>query len=416
MGTRLPDDAGHPEWPYAASPYYTQRVNNMLSDASVHGAIPLPLILVFVYLVSAIAVMGLSLRRSMKKTIYSYTNIILIGSILFHAVLLIVSIRFCLNIPAEPGRGLRYTYKALLSFPRTFSYYAVFVIAAICILLGISNVELMRREGYSLHHALSLLVAVLYLGGTFAIYFITDNLMAHVFVPLGLSEQPLFVVLNTVFPIFLLLMLCYFECILAGTGILGWIAARAIPTYDKDYIIILGCSIDKRGGLLPLLRGRVNRAIRFAWDQEIATGKPLLYVPSGGQGPNEIMSEGSAMGFYLLTHGAEENEVIPEKKSRNTWENLCFSKKIIEARTPHPKVAFATTNYHILRSGILARRAGLDAEGIAGDTKWYFWPNGFVREFFGILVLETKVHLIVSGMIALMCIAIGFVEYFVFLP
>lgn len=364
---------------------------------------------ILLYLSMSMAVMAYALYRSIKRTLYSYANIVLIGGLLFNAVFLIAC--FWLTISAGGEIDSTYLYEALLTFPRTFSYYAVFVILFICVLLGISNVELIRREGFCLNNALSLLVAGLYIGGTFAIYLIIDLLQKYVFIPLGLNNNPIFLVLDTMIPLFLLLMLCYFECILAGTGILGWIAARAVPTYDKDYIIILGCSIDKRGGLLPLLRGRVNRAVRFAWDQEVATGKQLRYVPSGGQGPNEIMSEGSAMGFYLMTHGAEEDEVIPEKKSRNTWENLCFSKKIIDELTPNAKVAFATTNYHILRSGILANKAGLDAQGIAGDTKWYFWPNGFVREFFAILAMEMKVHFCAAAIVAVLCILIGWVEY-----
>lgn len=362
------------------------------------------------YLALSTAVMAFALYWSAKKTLYSYANIVLIGGLLFNSVFLIVCTRFLLTIPLDTAVDFTYFYESLLAFPRTFSYYAFFVILFICVLLGISNVELIRHEGFRLHNALSLLVAGLYGGGTMAVYLIADKLYESIFVPLGLSTNPVFIVLSTVIPLFLLLVLCYFECILAGTGILGWIAARAVPAYDKDYIIILGCSIDKRGGLLPLLRGRVNRAVRFAWEQEIATGKALRYVPSGGQGPNEIMSEGSAMGFYLMTHGAEEYEVIPEKQSRNTWENFCFSKKLIEEMTPHPKVAFATTNYHILRSGILANKAGLDAQGIAGDTKWYFWPNGFVREFFGILAMERKVHLRAVAVIAAVCAVVGCVE------
>ena len=361
------------------------------------------------------AVMAFALYWSAKKTLYSYANIVLIGGLLFNSVFLIVCTRFLLTIPLDTAVDFTYFYESLLAFPRTFSYYAFFVILFICVLLGISNVELIRHEGFRLHNALSLLVAGLYGGGTMAVYLIADKLYESIFVPLGLSTNPVFIVLSTVIPLFLLLVLCYFECILAGTGILGWIAARAVPAYDKDYIIILGCSIDKRGGLLPLLRGRVNRAVRFAWEQEIATGKALRYVPSGGQGPNEIMSEGSAMGFYLMTHGAEEYEVIPEKQSRNTWENFCFSKKLIEEMTPHPKVAFATTNYHILRSGILANKAGLDAQGIAGDTKWYFWPNGFVREFFGILAMERKVHLRAVAVIAAVCAVVGCVEFLGFI-
>ena len=367
------------------------------------------------YLALSTAVMAFALYWSAKKTLYSYANIVLIGGLLFNSVFLIVCTRFLLTIPLDTAVDFTYFCESLLAFPRTFSYYAFFVILFICVLLGISNVELIRHEGFRLHNALSLLVAGLYGGGTMAVYLIADKLYESVFVPLGLSTNPVFIVLSTVIPLFLLLVLCYFECILAGTGILGWIAARAVPAYDKDYIIILGCSIDKRGGLLPLLRGRVNRAVRFAWEQEIATGKALRYVPSGGQGPNEIMSEGSAMGFYLMTHGAEEYEVIPEKQSRNTWENFCFSKKLIEEMTPHPKVAFATTNYHILRSGILANKAGLDAQGIAGDTKWYFWPNGFVREFFGILAMERKVHLRAVAVIAAVCAVVGCVEFLGFI-
>lgn len=367
------------------------------------------------YLALSTAVMAFALYWSAKKTLYSYANIVLIGGLLFNSVFLIVCTRFLLTIPLDTAVDFTYFYESLLAFPRTFSYYAFFVILFICVLLGISNVELIRHEGFRLHNALSLLVAGLYGGGTMAVYLIADKLYESIFVPLGLSTNPVFIVLSTVIPLFLLLVLCYFECILAGTGILGWIAARAVPAYDKDYIIILGCSIDKRGGLLPLLRGRVNRAVRFAWEQEIATGKALRYVPSGGQGPNEIMSEGSAMGFYLMTHGAEEYEVIPEKQSRNTWENFCFSKKLIEEMTPHPKVAFATTNYHILRSGILANKAGLDAQSIAGDTKWYFWPNGFVREFFGILAMERKVHLRAVAVIAAVCAVVGCVEFLGFI-
>lgn len=367
------------------------------------------------YLALSAAVMAFALYWSAKKTLYSYANIVLIGGLLFNSVFLIVCTRFLLTIPLDTAVDFTYFYESLLAFPRTFSYYAFFVILFICVLLGISNVELIRHEGFRLHNALSLLVAGLYGGGTMAVYLIADKLYESIFVPLGLSTNPVFIVLSIVIPLFLLLVLCYFECILAGTGILGWIAARAVPAYDKDYIIILGCSIDKRGGLLPLLRGRVNRAVRFAWEQEIATGKALRYVPSGGQGPNEIMSEGSAMGFYLMTHGAEEYEVIPEKQSRNTWENFCFSKKLIEEMTPHPKVAFATTNYHILRSGILANKAGLDAQGIAGDTKWYFWPNGFVREFFGILAMERKVHLRAVAVIAAVCAVVGCVEFLGFI-
>ena len=367
---------------------------------------------IFLLLLLSIAVMAAALRNSLRVTLYSYANIGLIGGILFASVLGAVFIAYFVSCTHAEEVSLAYIYQTIVKFPRHFSYYAVFVIMGISILLGISNLALIRHEGFHLHNALSILLAGFYIGGTVIIYWLSDFLTANVFAPKGTRADDLFIMLNTMIPMFLLLMLCYFECILAGAAIMGWLAARQKPAYDKDYIIILGCSIDRRGGLLPLLKGRVNRAVRFAWEQEIATGKPLKYVPSGGQGPNEIMSEGSAMELYLLTHGAEDYEVFPEKKSVSTWENMVFSKKVIDELKPDAKVAFATTNYHMLRSGILARKAGMDAEGIAGDTKWYFWPNGFLREFFAILTLNVRAHIWVAVTTALCCIVIGCVGYF----
>ena len=361
-------------------------------------------------LLLSVAVMAVFLRVSLQKTLYSYRNIGLIGGILFASVLII---SLCVLLFSNPGElTVKTIFQRVVKFPRRFSFYALFVIVAVSLLVGISNIVLIRKEGFCLSNALSLVIAVFYIGGTVVIYLVSDFLTEKVYLPQGYFTQPLFVALHTAIPLFLLLMLCYLECILAGSAIMGWRAAHQKPSYDKDYIIILGCSIDKRGGLLPLLKGRVNSAIRFAWEQEIATGKPLKYVPSGGQGANEIMSEGSAMELYLKTRGAEDDEVFPEKKSTDTMENFCFSKKIIGELKPDARVAFATTNYHMLRSGIIARRAGLDAEGVAGDTKWYFWPNGFVREFFGILALNVRTHMLVAAVIALICAAIGCLGYF----
>lgn len=356
--------------------------------------------------------MALELKRSLKVTLYSYKNIMLIGGILYVFVLAAVLLSYFVSCLFNHQLSVAEVYREMIAFPRRFSYYAVFVIFAVSVLIGISNLALMRHEGFRPRNAMSVLIAVLYIGGTLLLYagadWFTDTVMAG-YVAAG-NRWALW--LNTTVPLFFLLMLCYFECVLVGTAVMGWQAARQVPTYDRDYIIILGCSIDKKGGLLPLLKGRVNRAVRFAWEQEIASGKPLKYVPSGGQGANEIMSEGSAMELYLLTRGAERDEVFPEKESADTFENMLFSKKIIEEQCEHPKIAFATTNYHMLRSGILARKAGMDAEGIAGDTKWYFWPNGFIREFFGILALNLKTHITVAAVMAVLCAAVGLIGWF----
>ena len=113
------------------------------------------------------------------------------------------------------------------------------------------------------------------------------------------------------------------------------------------------------------------------------------------------------MELYLLSHSAEEYEVFPEKESTNTRENFAFSKKIIDKINPRARIAFATTNYHILRSGILAWQVGIDAEGIASKTKWYFWPNGFAREAIAIFVLTKYYHFVSLGVMACFCAVVS---------
>ena len=67
------------------------------------------------------------------------------------------------------------------------------------------------------------------------------------------------------------------------------------------------------------------------------------------------------------------------------------------------KVVFSTTNYHVFRSGIFSAQAGLNAEGIGSKTKWYFWPNAFIREFIGLILSQMK-KIIVLAVLTLLII------------
>ncbi len=293
---------------------------------------------------------------------------------------------------------LRYSYAAVcliaaaimavnIIFPQTLFYMALVVVTIIDFGLCVSSITLVRREGVKKKNFFGNIFAASFTIGLFLCLFFENN-------------ESVFVCTGKIF----LMLFDYVISMFIACSIVGYAATKHKPAFDKDFIIVLGCSIDKRGGLLPLLKGRTNRAIKFAWQQEIESGKQAKYIPSGGKGKNEIMSEGSAMEMYLISHGAEEYEVIAEKKSANTWENMVFSKKIADELVPGNKVVFVTTNYHVLRSWMLAKRAGLDAEGLASTTKWYFWPNGFIREFIGILSMFKLANIIA----VILCVLISF--------
>ncbi len=278
---------------------------------------------------------------------------------------------------------------ALLTGKSSYSVVLIFPIGVMCLFLCVSNASLLWYEGFRKSNLLGLIFSFI------------------VFAAAGLIWGPvdLAAVMPGKVPVFLKYLLCYIECTVLSTCIMGYAVLKLKPVYDKDYVIILGCSISKKGKVRPLLKGRVNRAIRFAWDQEIGTGKPVKYVPSGGQGDDEPMSEGSAMEMYLISHSAEECEVYAEKKSGNTKENLIFSKKIIDEQDKNAKVMIVTTNFHVLRSGMLAKRAGfINAQVIGSGTKWYFWPNAFLRELVAIMILHYRIHVLVLAALMVVCL------------
>jgi uncharacterized SAM-binding protein YcdF (DUF218 family) len=134
------------------------------------------------------------------------------------------------------------------------------------------------------------------------------------------------------------------------------------------------------------------RPLTIVWRQLEETGKKAVFVPSGGQGSDEVISEGEAMKRYLLEQGIEEEQIMAETRSTTTLENMKFSAELIKERDPDAKVAFSTTNYHVFRGGMFAREVGLKAAGMGAKTKWYFWPNAEVREFIGLVVNEKWVH------------------------
>ena len=70
------------------------------------------------------------------------------------------------------------------------------------------------------------------------------------------------------------------------------------------------------------------------------------------------------------------------------------------------KICFSTTNYHVLRAGIIASNQNIKVEGIGAKTKAYFWINAFIREFIATLVSERMSH--IKTFVALMLVMLMF--------
>ncbi|MBR2845085.1 MAG: YdcF family protein [Solobacterium sp.] len=343
------------------------------------------------YLMAVIVMLADAFFKQIQYNLYSYNTIYYMGFALFVLVLLIFHVYGALSTIQELGY---YSAEHVLHMMdgsakmymlMTFPFILVFSIA-----LFVSNIYLIRYEGKRFVNLLGMILAVLLVAGEVILY------RLDYFVTGSEFEVMMYDLFTGVYASVYL----YIECMIIGVIIAGMIAAKYVPEPDKDFLIILGCGLNKNGKPTPLLQGRIDRALEFDQYQRKTTGKQLTFITSGGQGPDEIVSESSAMKQYLMEHGIPESRIIEEDRSVNTHQNMLFSKEKIMAVNPEGKIAFATTNYHVFRSGLHARRVKMKALGMGAETKWYFWPNAAVREFVGLLTEHRgKQILILLGMI-----------------
>ena len=347
---------------------------------------------ILIYLIALGIYFFFKFRESMKESLYKYDNILYIGLISFDIYLIYSQICALVN-----KNGINGALMTSVSAAQSIVMFTAPVVFIATILVTVSNIQLIRKEGRTWRNMLGLILGVILGIGSLLPYFIwlwmfyTDVIDTHY--ERGFGRFFEMFLENTVSS-----YVFYLECILLGTIIIAVKAAKHIPAFDKDYIIIHGCQIRKDGTLTKLLQSRADRAIEFAKLQKEATGKDIIFVPSGGKGNDEIISEGEAIKRYLLENGISEDKIIKEDDSASTEENvkLAMDKMRDNFGSDGYKAAFATTNYHVFRTGMLADKMGLKAEGIGSRTKAYFWINAFVREFIATVVKEKKTHIKVA--------------------
>ena len=253
----------------------------------------------------------------------------------------------------------------------------IFAVLAILILLSIvissifllfNGRQMMTYEGKRLANLLSLLYGIFIIGAIalhFLPYFPGKYLFMH------LADFALF------YSTFL-----YLSYVLYGT-FCNFFPVRKEP----DAIIVLGSGLigDK---VPPLLAQRLTKG-KFIYDQ--FQGRPKLIV-SGGQGADELTSESAAMANYLMEHGVPEESILIENRSRTTFENLTFSKAILEEEGLGKHVLVVTNSFHALRAGVFMRRLKIPGRSIGSKTAFYYLPSAWIRETVGLVSLYWKWH------------------------
>ncbi len=189
------------------------------------------------------------------------------------------------------------------------------------------------------------------------------------------------------------IMMTYFGFSFYNFLLIAFLNSIYKPKLDKDYIIVLGSGLIDGQRVSKLLGSRIDKALEFH-QLQMSNKKEAKIIFSGGQGPDEKVSEGQAMADYALEKGLDPRYVIVEDKSRTTQENFKFSKEIMDQERETYKAVFSTSSYHVLRANIYASMVGLDISGIGSKTALYFIPNAIIREYIAYFMLNKKTYLI----------------------
>jgi len=345
-----------------------------------------------------------SLIEKQRNGDFSYSMVARCGLTIFLIINSIVIVREWLDIAQFITQlSIRFIMQLLFDSGQAFVSISFIPLGLLALALAVSNLWLVRHEGFRPMNLLGVFLGVVMMGGIVLMYWMTANLSYETLEGYYLSTY-----LTMVFSF----IYCYFECMLLSTIVCAIMCTRYKPTYNLDYIIILGCAIRRDGTPTPLLRGRADRALSFEKKQFEKTGKQAKFVPSGGQGSDEIISEAESMKRYLTDQGVPAERILKEDKSVNTLQNMAFSKKVIEADAGNLEkvnIGFSTTNYHVFRGYTLADRLKMKVKGLSAKTKLYFFPNAFIREFIGLIWEQKLRHLLFIFLLAISLAALYWV-------
>ena len=176
-----------------------------------------------------------------------------------------------------------------------------------------------------------------------------------------------------------------------------------------EFVVVLGAGLKRDGRPTPLLAKRLNRGIAVyqslaALAARDAANRPMIVV-SGGRGDDERLAEARSMALYLTDRGVSPADILLEEHSRNTEENLLFSQDLMDRVRPDVRCVIVTSNFHVFRTAMLARRLGIRGDVTGAPVAWYYWPSAMLREFAAVFLSYRVVNFAICALIVLLPLA-----------
>lgn len=170
--------------------------------------------------------------------------------------------------------------------------------------------------------------------------------------------------------------LFFFSFIIVEGIILKDILVNRNNSPKIKYLIVLGAGLK---GDIPseVLKYRLNKAVKY-----FKENPDTIFIVSGGQGKDELISEAEAMEIYLSERGIPIKNIIKEDKSTSTYENLKFSDKIIKEKEITGDIAVMSNSFHMYRVKMISKKLNFPLKTVYAETPAIVFPNYMLREYF----------------------------------
>jgi uncharacterized SAM-binding protein YcdF (DUF218 family) len=172
----------------------------------------------------------------------------------------------------------------------------------------------------------------------------------------------------------------------AGYDLLVWLEAHDPPPKTRpghvDGVVILGGSFYSdvtAARNLPALNDNGERVLAAVQLGKLYPDAKIVF--SGGNGMitgDRTRPESDDARLFMKTYAFDESHVIYEERSRNTYENIKFSRALAQPK-PGETWLLVTSAYHMPRAMMVAKSAGWDMRPWPVDFRttgeYTVWPH-----------------------------------------
>lgn len=172
--------------------------------------------------------------------------------------------------------------------------------------------------------------------------------------------------------------------LIAGFSYAGFLSLEMVRAClnhpaQPNMVVVLGCQLWGEDPS-PMLQKRLDKAYEL-----LEQYPDIPVVVTGGQGDDEVISEGEAMKNYLLKRGISEDRIIVEDKSTSTYENIRNAFEITDAMGLSRDITIVSSDYHLYRAGLMAKTLGAGVvTSYPSRTDLRLLPTYWFREWLAI--------------------------------